>query len=147
MSVDLPPSLSRNHRNCPITPASTTNWSKKTLVFKRVAADSSSILHFSVEFIPRMWECLLVASRRHQQPTEPTNMTTEILETRPGTTHKHYDEIRDTITYLTDVVYELRKNPYFTDWVVTGIDQSGRREAIGISRSGLHGESRFYGIY
>ena len=80
--------------------------------------------------------------------TEPEpEMTTEILETRPGTTHEHIDEIRNTITRLTDVVYELRKNPYFTDWVVTGIDQSGRREAIGISRSGLNGESRFSGIY
>jgi hypothetical protein len=48
-------------------------------VFKRVAEDSSSILHFSVEFIPRMWDCLLVASRRHQQPTEPTKMTPQTI--------------------------------------------------------------------
>ncbi len=39
-------------------------------MFKRVAEDSSSILHFSVEFIPRMVDCLLVASRRRQPPTE-----------------------------------------------------------------------------
>jgi len=38
-------------------------------VFKRVAEDSSSILHFSVEFIPHMWDCLLVASRQRR----PTN--------------------------------------------------------------------------
>ena len=39
-------------------------------MFKRVAEDSSSILHFSVEFIPHMVDCLLVASRQHQQPTK-----------------------------------------------------------------------------
>lgn len=74
-------------------------------------------------------------------------MTTEILETRPGTTHIHVDEITKKITRLTDVTYELRKNKYFCDWVVTGIDQMGNRDAIGINSAGLHGESRFCGRY
>jgi hypothetical protein len=54
-------------------------------VFKRVAEDSSSILHFSVEFIPHMWECLLVASRHtnNQQNQPMKNKIEIIIETLP----------------------------------------------------------------
>jgi hypothetical protein len=41
---------------------------------QRILKLFSVILYFSVELIPHVWDCLLVASRQHQQPTEPTNM-------------------------------------------------------------------------
>ena len=74
-------------------------------------------------------------------------MTTEILETRPGTTHIHIDEIRKKVTRLTYATYELRKNKYFYDWVVIGNDGTGNREIIAINSAGLHGESRHCGGY
>ena len=74
-------------------------------------------------------------------------MTTTILEMRPGTTHRHIDEASKRITYLTDVVYELQQNQFFTEWVVNGINQMGNLESIVINRAGLNGESRACGIF
>jgi len=47
---------------------------------QRILKLFSVILYFSVEFIPRMWECLLVAASDTQP--EPTNMTTTQITQR-----------------------------------------------------------------
>jgi hypothetical protein len=51
---------------------------------QRILELFSVILHFSVEFIPHVWEVLLVAASDTQQnqPTEPNNMKALILLTQ-----------------------------------------------------------------
>ena len=77
------------------------------------------------------------------------NKPTEVLETRTGTTHTHVHEPKPfTVTeLLSEVVYTLERNPYFTDWVVTGRDAQGNVHSFDIGRAGLTGESRFYGLF
>lgn len=77
-------------------------------------------------------------------------VATEILETRPGTTHTHVNEVGEfTVTKLvSEVQYILQSNKYFTDWAVTGRDESGRMHTFQcIKRAGLSGESRFCGNF
>lgn len=79
-------------------------------------------------------------------------MTTEstILETKLGTTHIHVNEVgKFTVTNLvSDVQYMLQQNKYFTDWAVTGRDESGKLHTFQcIGRAGTYGESRFCGNF
>lgn len=75
---------------------------------------------------------------------------TQIIETREGTTHTHVNECGQfTVTKLVkDVKYHLVSNKFYTDWAVTGSDESGNSHTFGmIGRAGLSGKSRFYGFF
>lgn len=89
-----------------------------------------------------MWNILGVKG------TKTMKLEETILETIPGTTHKHINEVGGfTVTDLVaEVKYELVSNKYYTEYRVTGLDENGTKHGFLINKAAINmKESRFCG--
>lgn len=91
-----------------------------------------------------MWNILGVKGTKSMKPER------RVLETIPGTTHKHINEVGGfTVTELvSEVIYELVETKYFTSYHVTGLDANGTKHGFLISEAAMNmKESRFCGNF